>query len=172
MIKVNSCSKRVCRISFRSIKVIIRDPVKAAISRENIWGIKSDKWDFGNALLQRSIVWSLRYATAYEAIKDDPRFLNIYFEDLLSGREGETLSKVRNFIGISSNLSESGLIGQDGKPYRKETSEVIDRKAGKLAPNIEPELTRKYEDDPRLERYQKAFSRHLRDHNLFSRYIG
>ncbi|MDC0191356.1 sulfotransferase [Rhodospirillales bacterium] len=151
---------------------IIRDPVKAAISREIIWGIKSDKWDFNNAQLQRSIGWSLRYAMAYEAIKDDPRFLNIYFEDLLAGREGYTLSKVRNFIGTSSNLFGSGLIGQDGKPYRKETSEVIDRKAGKLTPNIEPELSRKYEDDPRFERYQKAFSRHLRGHNLFSRYFG
>ena len=146
--------------------------MKAAISREIIWGIKSDKWDFSNAQLQSSISWSLRYATAYEGIKDDPRFLNIYFEDLLADREGHTLSKVKNFIGTSSNLSGSGLIGVDGKPYRKETSEVIDRKAGKLAPNIEPKLTRKYEDDPRLERYRKAFSKHLRGHNLCSRYFG
>jgi hypothetical protein len=38
--------------------------VKAEISREIIWRIKNDKWDFSNAQLQKSIVWSLRYATA------------------------------------------------------------------------------------------------------------
>jgi hypothetical protein len=140
---------------------ITRNPVQSAISRKKIWGTP----------VKLSIERSMRYAMAYENISENPSFLNIYFEDLIDPNNNEVLINIKSFLQLNGGISRDNLVGQDGKVYRKETSELNKRKMGVISGKIEPNLASKYQSDPEYKKIFNEYYRLVGESKLYSKYF-
>ena len=140
---------------------ITRDPVQAAISRKKIWGISTS----------RSLQWSITYSNAFEGIKSSKHFKNIYFEELLDFSNNKILEELQLFLSLKTPIERTNLIGQDGLTYRKETSELKNRKKGQKSSTVEPQLVNKYLDSPEYIHVWNKFKPKLESTELYERYF-
>lgn len=140
---------------------ITRDPVQAAISRKKIWGISTS----------RSLQWSIAYSNAFENIKSSKYFKNIYFEELLDFSNNKILDELQLFLSLKTPIKRTNLIGQDGLTYRKETSELKNRKKGQKSSAVEPQLVNKYLDSPEYIDVWNKFKPKLESTELYKRYF-
>ena len=139
--------------------MITRDPVASAISRNKIWGIP----------FKDSLKMSTSYALKFEKIKDNPKFKNIYFEDLINKTQ-KSFNEIRNFTGLQ-NIKSENLKGQDGRPYRKETSDLgVDRKKGVRCDYIDPKTAFKTNNSEIYNQYYDYFST-LKQYKLYEKYF-
>ena len=139
--------------------MITRDPIASAISRNKIWGIP----------FTDSLKMSISYAQKYEKIKDHPEFKNIYFEDLIN-KTKKCFNEISEFTGLQ-NIKSENLKGQDGKPYRKETSDLgEDRKKGVRCDYIDPKTAFKTNNSQIYNQYYDYFLK-LKKYKLYERYF-
>jgi len=95
---------------------VIRDPVARAISAN-----KSHGWDLKESLLAAQI-----YAEKLNILSYSQNLRTVYFEDLISDPRGQ-LVDLMQFLGAETDELTLELIGQDGAPYRVESSSLIDK---------------------------------------------
>ncbi len=140
---------------------ITRNPVQAAISRKKIWGISTS----------RSLEWSIAYSRAFEDIRSSNYFKNIYFEELVDYKNNKILEELQTFLSLNTPIKRTNLTGQDGLPYRKETSELSNRKKGKESGIIENQLVNKYLESPEYTQIWNMFKPKLESTKLYERYF-
>ncbi len=140
---------------------ITRNPVQAAISRKKIWGISTS----------RSLEWSIAYSKAFEDIRSSNYFKNIYFEELVDYKNNKILEELQTFLSLNTPIKRTNLTGQDGLPYRKETSELSNRKKGKESGIIENQLVNKYLESPEYTQIWNMFKPKLESTKLYERYF-
>ena len=140
---------------------ITRNPVQAAISRKKIWGVSTS----------RSLQWSIAYSNAFENIKSSKYFKNIYFEELLDFSNNKILEELQLFLSLKTPIERTNLIGQDGLTYRKETSELKNRKKGKKSGIVEHQQVNKYLESPEYTQIWNMFKPKLESTKLYERYF-
>lgn len=140
---------------------ITRNPVQAAISRKKIWGISTS----------RSLEWSIKYSEAFEDIRSSNYFKNIYFEELVDYKNNKILEELQTFLSLNTPIKRTNLTGQDGLPYRKETSELSNRKKGKKSGIVENQLVNKYLESPEYTQIWNMFKPKLESTKLYERYF-
>ncbi len=139
--------------------MLIRDPIAAAISRNKIWGTS----------FENSLKISSSYGKYFDEIKNESNFEYIYFEDLINQTE-KCFEKITKFTGLQ-NLRSDDLIGQDGEPYRKETSDLgSQRKKGVLCNFVDPRTARETKNSKEYQKQFKYFSK-LKKYNVYERYF-
>ncbi|MDA8554981.1 sulfotransferase domain-containing protein [Luminiphilus sp.] len=94
---------------------VIRDPVARAISAR-----KSHGWDEGESLLAAQC-----YAEKLGILSTDKNLKLVFFEELIRDPAGQ-LQEIMGFLGFVPDYLTLDLVGQDGAPYRVESSDLID----------------------------------------------
>ena len=139
--------------------MMVRDPISSAISRKMIWNIPPEQ----------SFKMALSFSRNSDKIGEACNIKRIYFEDLVNNTES-TLDSIERFTG-SKDLKADGLIGQDGKPYRRETSDLgLLRKSGVEHSFIDPSVAFKTSGNDLYMQYKERF-KDLSKTSLYSRYF-
>ena len=105
---------------------VIRDPVARAISAK-----KSHGWTETESFLAAQ-----SYAEKIDVLSVSRNFRLVYFEDLIADPVGQ-LGSVMEFLGLDPTDLTLDLVGQDGGPYRVESSDLVDRESRTLTAKLQ-----------------------------------
>ena len=128
---------------------IIRNPMHSAISRKKAF----------NTNYFKSLNYEVSYAIKRRKLKQNIKFLQIYYEDLVLAPE-LCLKKISEWVGLDIKIGLSNLKGTDGKALRSETSNILaKRKEGVKMDFLSTDPLVEYNSSMVLQRLTKQFKK-------------
>lgn len=133
---------------------VVRHPESRAISYK-----KSH-----NVSFQKSLKYSIAFAKKVDSILNNDKVLVIYYEDLISNPE-DIIDDIFKFLNINQEINLSNIINSDAKPYRNETSDLVDLNKNRLA-------GKEFEGFimPKIYSENLGFKDYLKDFQIYKRY--
>lgn len=133
---------------------IIRNPEHRAISYQKSHGVS----------LEKSLKYSIKFAEKLSQIYDNDNHRIIYYEDFIEYPK-ETIQSIFEFLEDSNPVQLDKVINSNGKQYRNETSDLIDKGKNRF----EGEKFRGFVS-PKVYKNNFSFKEHLRHFKIYKRY--
>lgn len=137
---------------------LMRDPVSSAISRKKIFNIN----------LEESIEWYKNYSYLISKINNPEKFLIVKIEDL---NEKDVLKNIKEFLNLKKPIKTDELIGTDGQPFRRETSDLKNRLLGKVHDKFDLSVLNKYQETQIYQKTKNLFFKELKYDYLWKDYF-